>query len=171
MCRKRPFATHARARLPTPTAVCRIPCLILCLADVRRMCQCRAPNAPYEVNGRMASVTASLKPTPQWKGRPQSPDAVATLLQLAATASLFLRFRVSGAAPVRRLQRNEISEKPCTIHRRPDYRFSRHKVTVARRRPVAGTRSGTDRLRVRRYPARPSNGFLPVPEGRLRPAF
>ena len=51
----------------------------------------------------------------QWKGRPQSPDAVATLPQLAATASRFLRFRVSGAAPVRRLSRNKPSEKAGTI--------------------------------------------------------
>ena len=33
-CRKRPFATHGRGRLQTRAAVCRIPCLILCLADV-----------------------------------------------------------------------------------------------------------------------------------------
>ena len=47
MCRKRPFATGGRGRLQTSPAVCRIPCLILCLADVERVGQCRAPNAPY----------------------------------------------------------------------------------------------------------------------------
>ena len=34
MCRKRPFATHRQERLPAPVALCRIPCLILCLAYV-----------------------------------------------------------------------------------------------------------------------------------------
>ena len=36
MCRKRPFATHGQRRRPVRAAVCRIPCLILCLADVDR---------------------------------------------------------------------------------------------------------------------------------------
>ena len=40
--------------------MCRIPCLILCLADVERVGQCRAPNARCGVHGRMASVIASL---------------------------------------------------------------------------------------------------------------
>ena len=56
MCRKRPFATDGQYRLPARAAVCRIPCLILCLADVERVCQCRAPNAPCGVHGRMVSV-------------------------------------------------------------------------------------------------------------------
>ena len=56
MCRKRPFAIHGQGRLPTRAAVCRIPCRILCLADVARVGQFRAPNAPCEANGRMASV-------------------------------------------------------------------------------------------------------------------
>ena len=60
MCRKRPFATSGQERLPTRAAVCRIPCLILCLAYVERVCQCRAPNAPCGLHGRMASVIASL---------------------------------------------------------------------------------------------------------------
>ena len=47
MCRKRPFATHWRKRLQARAAVCRIPCLILCLADVKRVGQCSAPTAPY----------------------------------------------------------------------------------------------------------------------------
>ena len=34
MCRKRSFATRALGRLPARVAVCRISCLILCLADV-----------------------------------------------------------------------------------------------------------------------------------------
>ena len=37
MCRKRPFATYERGRRQTRTSVCRIPCRILCLADVERM--------------------------------------------------------------------------------------------------------------------------------------
>ena len=36
LCRKRPFATGGRWRLPASTSVCRIPCLILCLAYVER---------------------------------------------------------------------------------------------------------------------------------------
>ena len=40
--------------------MCRIPCLILCLAYVERVCQCRAPNSPCGLHGRMASVIASL---------------------------------------------------------------------------------------------------------------
>ena len=36
--------------------MCRIPCLILCLADVERVGQCRAPNARCGVHGQMASV-------------------------------------------------------------------------------------------------------------------
>ena len=36
MCRKRPFGTEGRERRPASAAVCRIPCLILCLADVER---------------------------------------------------------------------------------------------------------------------------------------
>ena len=46
LCRKRPFATHRRGRRPARAGVCRIPCLILCLADVNRVGRCRAPNAP-----------------------------------------------------------------------------------------------------------------------------
>ena len=48
-----------RGRRPARAAVCRIPCLILCLADVERVCQYRAPNAPCGVHERMASVIAS----------------------------------------------------------------------------------------------------------------
>ena len=58
MCRKRPFATHRRKRPQARAGVCRIPCLILCLADVKRVGQCRAPHAPCGVHGRMASVIA-----------------------------------------------------------------------------------------------------------------
>ena len=47
MYRKRPFATHRPGRRQTSPAVCRIPCRILCVADVERVGQCRAPNAPY----------------------------------------------------------------------------------------------------------------------------
>ena len=34
--RKRPFATHGQGRLPARAAVCRIPCRILCLVNVKR---------------------------------------------------------------------------------------------------------------------------------------
>ena len=59
MCRKRSFGTYGRGCRPASAAVCRIPCLILCLADVERVCQCRAPNAPRGLHGRVASVIAS----------------------------------------------------------------------------------------------------------------
>ena len=36
MYRKRPFAIHRRKRLQAGAAACRIPCLILCVADVAR---------------------------------------------------------------------------------------------------------------------------------------
>ena len=58
--RKRSFATHRQRPRPARAAACRIPCLILCLADVARVGQCRAPNAPCGVHGRMASVIAAL---------------------------------------------------------------------------------------------------------------
>ena len=35
MCRKRPFGTGGRGRLAASAAVCRIPCLILCLAYIK----------------------------------------------------------------------------------------------------------------------------------------
>ena len=41
MCRKRPFAIRGQGRRPVPAAVCRIPCLILCLADVERTSMAR----------------------------------------------------------------------------------------------------------------------------------
>ena len=40
--------------------MCRIQCLILCFADVESVCKCRAPNSPGGLNGRIASVIASL---------------------------------------------------------------------------------------------------------------
>ena len=36
MCRKRSFATHRHGRRQRRPAVCRIPCRILCLANVAR---------------------------------------------------------------------------------------------------------------------------------------
>ena len=60
MCRKRSFATRGQGRLPARAAVCRIPCLILCLAYAWNVCQCRAPKSPGGLNGWMASVIASL---------------------------------------------------------------------------------------------------------------
>ena len=51
MYRNRSFATGGRERRPARAVVCRIPCLILCLAYVERVCQCRAPNAPCGVHG------------------------------------------------------------------------------------------------------------------------
>ena len=46
--RNRSFATGGRGRRPASAAVCRIPCLILCLAYVERVCQCRALNRQLE---------------------------------------------------------------------------------------------------------------------------
>ena len=43
MCRKRPFATHGQRPRPARAAVCRIPCRILCLADVERNSMARRP--------------------------------------------------------------------------------------------------------------------------------
>ena len=56
MCRKRPFGTGGRWRLPASAAVCRILCLILWFAYVESACKCRAPNSPDGLNGRIASV-------------------------------------------------------------------------------------------------------------------
>ena len=69
MCRKRSFGTGGRGRRPASPAVCRIPCLILWFAYVESVCTCRAPNSPGGLNGRIASVIASLfsssRPPPQ----------------------------------------------------------------------------------------------------------
>ena len=46
MCRKQSFRTRGRGLRPASAAVCRIPCLILCLAYVESVCRCRAPNSP-----------------------------------------------------------------------------------------------------------------------------
>ena len=43
MCRKRPFGTHEQRPRPARAAVCRIPCLILCLAYVERTRMARRP--------------------------------------------------------------------------------------------------------------------------------
>ena len=42
-CRKRPFRTRGRGRRPASAAVCRIPCLMLCLAYVARKSMARRP--------------------------------------------------------------------------------------------------------------------------------
>ena len=55
MCRKRSFATDGRKRLQARAAVCRIPCLILCLADVERVGQCRATHREVELRRRLAA--------------------------------------------------------------------------------------------------------------------
>ena len=58
--RNRSFGTGERCRLPASAAVCLIPCLILWFAYVESVCKCRAPNSPGGLNGRIASVIASL---------------------------------------------------------------------------------------------------------------
>ena len=60
LCRKRSFGTRGRWRLPASATVCLIPCLILWFADVESVGKCRAPNSPGGLNGRIASVIASL---------------------------------------------------------------------------------------------------------------
>ena len=81
MCRKRPFATGGQGRLLVRAVVCRIPCLILCLAYVEPVCQCRAPHAPCGVHGRMALVIAALVSRP----RPPPPAGLhATTPHIAA---------------------------------------------------------------------------------------
>ena len=111
MYRKRSFTTHQRERRPAPAAVCRIPCLILCLAYVKRVCQCRAPNAPGGVPGRMASVIASLVSSarlpPPVEGSASVHGRRHDSTALASTAS-----RARTAAP-----RNEVSKKPGTIQK------------------------------------------------------
>ena len=67
MCRKRSFATGWRGRRPARAAVCRIPCLILCLADVQRVDKCRAPHAPW-----------------QWSEKPGAPQPRVSLAPMAA---------------------------------------------------------------------------------------
>ena len=92
LCRKRPFATHGRRPLPTSAAVCRIPCLILCLADVERVCQCRAPHAPWECVeldpvGLLAGARSSLISTAAAFARPVVNRSTSTTLTFDAAAS------------------------------------------------------------------------------------
>ena len=49
-----------------------IPCLILCLAYVERVCRCGAPHAPCGLHGRMASAIASRvsRSRPVWPLKP-----------------------------------------------------------------------------------------------------
>ena len=83
MCRKRSFGTGGRGRLPASAAVCRIPCLILCLAYVERVGQYRAPHASCGVHGRMASVIASpfssSSPPPHARASPCGQGNVANI--------------------------------------------------------------------------------------------
>ena len=73
-CRKRSFATDRRGRRPATAAMYRIPCLILGLADVERVGQCRAPNAPCRLHrqGLISRTPHTLDchryhlPAPQW---------------------------------------------------------------------------------------------------------
>ena len=58
MCRKRPFAIHARERPTARPAVCRIPCRILCLADAERNSRARRP----VLTRRQRSALFSLPP-------------------------------------------------------------------------------------------------------------
>ena len=111
MCRKRPFATCGRGCLPVRAAACRIPCLILCLAYVKRVCQCRAPNAPCGVHGRMASVIASLVSSARLPS-PVEGSASVHGRRRDSTALASTAFRARTAAP-----RNEVSQKPGTIQK------------------------------------------------------
>ena len=52
MCRKRSFATGGRGRRPACPAVCRIPCRILCFADVKRKRMARRPVFPFVRSAR-----------------------------------------------------------------------------------------------------------------------
>ena len=74
MCRKRPFAIHRRqGRRPARAAVCRIPCLILCLADVERVGQCHCAELALrsEAGWPLGSLT----------GQPFTPTAPALSLE------------------------------------------------------------------------------------------
>ena len=62
MCRKRPFATRGQGRRPARAAVCRIPCLILCLADVEQKSMARRTSSSRNVRNGEASGA-----TPRWR--------------------------------------------------------------------------------------------------------
>ena len=52
MCRKRSFGTGGRGRLPASAAVCRRPCLILCLAYVERVAQVSGSTLDVQLRSR-----------------------------------------------------------------------------------------------------------------------
>ena len=64
LCRKRPFATHGQRPRPARAAVCRIPCRILCLADVERTSMARRPvlTSPAARRRPSPSSTVPLRP-------------------------------------------------------------------------------------------------------------
>ena len=100
MCRKRSFTTDGQSRRPARAAVCRIPCLILCLADVERVWQRRAPNLPCGVHGRMASVIAALfsRSRPPPPARSQSHSVRDTPAELGDYCSSLHPRRFAGAS-------------------------------------------------------------------------
>ena len=157
MCRKRPFATHGQGRRPARAAVCRIPCLILCLADVERVGQCRAPNAPGGVHGRMASVIAALVS----RSRPPPPGALSRrLISAAATGAAVAATGEAVAAPAKwaRHATNQVDSQALKVlypeYRYPEYRYRPFSTPMTEPETV---RSCTQRLRVRQSRRRTIN--------------
>ena len=112
LCRKRPFATRRRGRRPASATVCLIPSLILCLAYVERVCQCRAPNSPCGLHGRMASVIASLFS----RSRPPPPAGLhATTPHIAASNEGLIVGRPVRNAVLHLVRGMDLRLHPCSV--------------------------------------------------------
>ena len=96
-------------------AVCRIPCLILCLADIERVCQCRAPNAPYGLHGRMAARPLVGCPgvSAGWSLDSAPPRRVSPQPARRVTAPLATTQSDDGRTAVR----PPLTDRPLPIHR------------------------------------------------------
>ena len=71
MCRKRSFGTAGRERLPVNTAVCLIPCLILCLAygqkNAAPIAAYRHEHAGHSIRSRIGSAAGLVFRSPRGK--------------------------------------------------------------------------------------------------------
>ena len=115
MCRKRPFATYRQGRRPARAAVCRIPCRILCRADVERVCQCRAPHAPWECVeldpvGLLAGARSSLISTAAPFARPAVNRSTSTTLTFDAAYLRRRRERANRTNRAPRLTGDEVAD-------------------------------------------------------------
>ncbi len=133
MCRKRPFATRGRERRPARAVVCRIPCLILCLANVE---QSSAGGTAFRTDG----YQRYLGPCHQLK-RGQTIDVVS--MNTAATGVFGAQRR-----PERQPRRHptHASAASCSkpAQRRPERQPRRHPLSLphARRRCRRSTKAG-----------------------------